>query len=641
MRRTLQRGIGAIACALSLFGIEAVAAAQSSARSVDVTPALALDRFYPAPPGDRLFGVESAAVGERSVPLFSVVADYAHDPLVLQTVRTSEDRGRVIGDQLFLHLQAGVGLQGRLFLSASFPVALLQDGGSPAVDGAVFTSPSGAAVGDLRLGLRLRLFGLDDDPFQMAVAGYLWVPTGSGATGTYVSDGNFRGLPRLVFGGRVGGRFVWGLNAGVDARSSRVFGGENGVSQGSMARFDGGLGFLFLESRALQLGLEGSAAFQLENKTNVPIEHATNLEVLFGGKYRVADFEVGAGAGPGLSSGIGTPDVRALATIAFAPSSKGVSGPMDLDKDGIADAVDACPGAAGAERADAKISGCPDSDGDGIVDAKDACPKQKGLGRQDPMKSGCPDTDTDEDGIPDLRDACPTVKGPERDDAAASGCPDTDGDGVLDQNDACPTLKGLATADERHNGCPDADGDDVPDTMDACPDKKGVESTDAAKNGCPADTDGDGILNDKDACPEEKGDADPDEKQNGCPKAVRVTGTEIVILQEVQFDSAQATIKMVSFPLLDEVASVLKQHPEIRELEVQGHTDNQGKADYNKRLSQSRADSVRAALIQRGIGQARLVANGYGQEKPIDDNKTLKGREKNRRVQFVILRKGQ
>ncbi|MFO0589686.1 MAG: OmpA family protein [Polyangiaceae bacterium] len=635
----MRSGIGAIACALSLFGIEATAGAQSASGNA-ATPALALDRFYPAPPGDRMFGVESAAVGERSVPLFSVVADYAHDPLVLQTVRTSEDRGRVIGDQLFLHLQAGVALQGRLYLSASFPVALLQDGASPTADGAVFTSPSGAAVGDLRLGLRLRIFGLEDDPFQVAIAGYLWVPTGGGAAGTYVSDGNFRGLPRLVLGGRVGGRFLWGLNGGIDVRSSRMFGGNNGVSQGSMARFDGGLGFLLLESRALQLGVEGSAAFLLENKTNVPIEHATNLEVLFGGKYRVSDFEIGAGAGPGLTSGIGTPDVRALATIAFAPVSKGAAGPLDLDKDGIADDKDACPGVAGALRADAKVSGCPDADADGIVDLVDACPRQKGLERQDPKKNGCPDMDTDEDGLPDLRDACPTVKGPERDDAAASGCPDTDGDGVLDQNDACPTLKGLATADERHNGCPDADGDGIPDNVDACPDKKGAESTDAAKNGCPADTDGDGILNDKDACPEEKGDADPDAKQNGCPKAVRVTGTEIVILQEVQFDSARSSIKMVSNPLLDEVASVLKQHPEIRQLEVQGHTDDQGKADYNKRLSQDRADSVRQALVQRGIAEVRLVANGYGQEKPIADNKTIPGREKNRRVQFVILRKG-
>jgi len=95
----------------------------------------------------------------------------------------------------------------------------------------------------------------------------------------------------------------------------------------------------------------------------------------------------------------------------------------------------------------------------------------------------------------------------------------------------------------------------------------------------------------------------------------------------------------VSDSLLDEVAGVLKDHPEITKLEVQGHTDNRGSASLNRKLSQQRADSVRAALVKRGIGEDRLVSKGYGPDAPIADNKTATGRQQNRRVQFVILEK--
>jgi outer membrane protein OmpA-like peptidoglycan-associated protein len=170
---------------------------------------------------------------------------------------------------------------------------------------------------------------------------------------------------------------------------------------------------------------------------------------------------------------------------------------------------------------------------------------------------------------------------------------------------------------------------------------KGVADQDPAKNGCPApvDTDGDGIFDPEDACPAEKGARDDDPAKNGCPKAVRVVENEIVILEQVQFDTAKATIKSASNPLLDEVAQVLMQHPEMTKIEVQGHTDNRGSAALNKKLSQARADSVRKALIQRGLAAERLVTKGYGPDKPIDENSTDQGRQKNRRVQFVILEK--
>ena len=219
------------------------------------------------------------------------------------------------------------------------------------------------------------------------------------------------------------------------------------------------------------------------------------------------------------------------------------------------------------------------------------------------------------------------------------GCPpDRDGDGIVDADDACPDTAGEANDDPKLNGCPpDRDGDGVLDAEDACPDTPGVKTTDPETNGCPPDTDGDGIRDDVDACPREKGQADPDPKQNGCPKMVRVTESEIVIMQQVQFKTASDEILPASDELLKEVAAVLLEHPEILKVEVQGHTDDRGSDAYNETLSQRRATSVVRWLTEHGVQASRLTAKGYGEAQPIADNETEEGRQQNRRVQFKIL----
>jgi outer membrane protein OmpA-like peptidoglycan-associated protein len=255
-----------------------------------------------------------------------------------------------------------------------------------------------------------------------------------------------------------------------------------------------------------------------------------------------------------------------------------------------------------------------------------------------------PPKDTDLDTIVDTEDACPDVAGLPNTDPTKNGCPppkDSDSDGIVDELDACKTEAGPPNTDPTKNGCPprDTDGDTVLDDVDACKDLPGVVTTEPTTNGCPGDTDGDGFRDDQDACPQEKGVDDPDPSKRGCPKLVRVTATEIIILEQVQFDTGKSTIKAVSDPLLDSVAQVLKEHPEILKIEVQGHTDNKGSKQLNKKLSGDRAASVLKALEKRGIESSRLAAQGYGQDKPIADNKDEEGRAKNRRVQFVVLEK--
>jgi outer membrane protein OmpA-like peptidoglycan-associated protein len=590
-----RRLLGATA-ALTLAASAGVASAQQTA--------IALDRFDPAPAGDRMFGVPSPYVAGHLTPHVMLLGDYAHNPLVLRWTGTGERVGTVVGNQLFLHLNGGLALWNRLYVGVDVPVAVFQDGGSPNVGGQMFTSPSKAQFGDLRIDLRVRLFGEYHDPFQIGVGGYVWVPTAPHGAGSFVGDGKVRGLPQLLVGGRVAERFIYSAALGPELRATESIGG---VNMGSMFKWGAGAGVLLLDNRHLQLNVEatGSVSFKDMQKRN------TNAELLAGIRYRVIDdLEIGAGAGPGLSSGIGTPDVRAVFMIAYTPEQK-----LDRDGDGILDAEDACPDVKGVRDPDPKKNGCPppsDRDGDGIVDEVDACPDVKGVADPDPKKNGCPPPS------------------------------DRDGDGIVDEVDACPDVKGVADPDPKKNGCPpDRDGDGIIDAEDACPDVKGVRDPDPKKNGCPppVDTDGDGIFDNEDACPNEKGVRDPDPTKNGCPKAVRVSETEIFILEQVQFDTAKSTIKKVSDPLLDEVAGVLKEHPEIARIEVQGHTDNRGVPAMNKTLSQARADAVMKALIKRGIDGKRLTAKGYGQDKPIATNDTDDGRQKNRRVQFTILEK--
>ncbi|HET9551695.1 MAG TPA: OmpA family protein [Anaeromyxobacteraceae bacterium] len=211
-------------------------------------------------------------------------------------------------------------------------------------------------------------------------------------------------------------------------------------------------------------------------------------------------------------------------------------------------------------------------------------------------------------------------------------CPDLDddGDGIKNKDDACPTVAGIPEL----KGCPDkdTDGDGVPDRLDKCPNEPGPKEN----GGCPdTDKDGDGIPDRLDKCPDVPGTAE----YNGCPppKArVNVETKKIDILEKVYFDVNKATIQERSYGLLDEVAKVLEEHKEITKVLVEGHTDNTGAADYNKYLSGERAKAVKAYLVKKGVDAGRLDSKGFGQEKPVADNKTKEGREQNRRVEFTI-----
>ncbi len=226
--------------------------------------------------------------------------------------------------------------------------------------------------------------------------------------------------------------------------------------------------------------------------------------------------------------------------------------------------------------------------------------------------------------------------------------PDADDDRVPDDSDMCPSLPGEASEDPMMHGCPpvpsDADGDGIPDTIDACPRTPGEPSLVKKRHGCPKpqDRDSDGIVDPDDACPEQPGVESRDPAQRGCPPPkpkVQLEQTQISISEQVQFETGTAVIHGDSSALLEQVAEVLRSHPEIQSCEVAGHTDNVGTPELNLQLSEARARAVMAWLVGHGIEATRLTARGYGETRPLADNESEQGRARNRRVEFLITRR--
>ncbi|MBK6523421.1 MAG: OmpA family protein [Sphingobacteriaceae bacterium] len=288
----------------------------------------------------------------------------------------------------------------------------------------------------------------------------------------------------------------------------------------------------------------------------------------------------------------------------------------DKDGDHIQDKDDKCPDIPGIK----ELQGCPDKDGDGITDAEDACPDDKG-----PVEfKGCPDKDGDK--IIDKEDECPDEAGIKE----FMGCPDRDGDGTPDKYDNCIDVFGP----KEYKGCPDRDGDSILDKEDSCPDVFGPRGN----KGCPwPDTDGDGVYDKDDACPTTPGL----KELKGCPPPPPMKEREKKILEKafssLEFASAKDIIKPISFPSLNDLAKLCKEHKADWKLTLSGHTDNQGDADKNMTLSEKRSKAVKAYLVKKGVPAENVNVEWFGQTVPIGDNATPEGRQKNRRVEMKVI----
>ncbi len=533
----------------------------------------------------------SLAVSRRGLA-FSSDADGSHRVQVLH------------GDLATMDL--GLGANWRAFgFEAVLPVALVVRGGGPDLLG--IDPPVGPTFGDLRLGARWR--ALD---------------------GLLVAAGRLDAGARLLWSAPTAGRASWLGGAGAQVDLSGLAGWSDGawsadLELGLRLRPLAALDIIERDPTTGQPRLDAAGAPQplrvlasgnrifarlraaralpwrgvtvaLEGQGFWDVAREATSGQWLGDGLVVADLPLQRGAwrlftamGGAATSSWGSASFRALVGLRVRPDRL----PADSDGDGRDDRDDRCPQAAedfdGFEDSD----GCPDldDDGDGIPDTADRCrlePEDKD-GWQD--EDGCPEPDDDGDGIPDAQDRCPR---PAAGAPAGSSAEDVDG---FEDSDGCPE--------------PDNDGDGIPDADDLCPDAAETVNGYADVDGCP--------------------DVPPP------PLAALVEG-RIVLRQALRFLPGGAQLDPSSRPILAAVAALLREHPEVKAIEVAAYTDDSGTPEQRLAETQARADAVKAALVgSSGLADHQILAKGYGDAQPLASNADAWGRTRNRRVELRVL----
>ncbi len=579
-----------LALALASLCVAAPAAAQ------DATTSLQLEHFEPLPSqGTNILNTAKSDILGHLTPSAGLFLHYANDPL--QLVDRDDPtiiRDRIIANSLKAELWGSIGLFDIGELGFVLPIIAFQNGGDLGLFGSAGSSISTFAVQDLRIVPKVQVLNPDKFAgFGVALLAPIYVPIGD--TSSFASDGEVRVEPRLAVDWRHSVGLAIAANVAYQFRPEQT--SQNIVSDDVLR---------------LSLGFEaptGLQGFQIigsifntiqttGDRSNTAAQaFGENLsspaELLAGLQFSELPYNLIAnvGAGAGITRGIGAPDFRVFGSIGYTPRVK------DTDGDGIPDDTDACYEEPEDIDGFEDSNGCPDfdNDGDDILDAADGCPDEK----EDV------DTYNDEDGCPD---------------------PDNDQDKILDTDDKCPLEKEDEDGFEDEDGCPELDNDK------------------------------DGIPDDKDKCPLKAETYNGNKDEDGCPdgkQTVVITETEIRINEKVYFASGKDAIQKRSFRLLNTVAVVLKQNPQVTKLRIEGHTDDVGKEESNLSLSKGRAAAVRDYLIKEGVGSARLESEGYGETKPVCEDipeltktkrDTRKNRKKikacratNRRVGFFIL----
>jgi outer membrane protein OmpA-like peptidoglycan-associated protein len=559
---------------------------------------------------------------------------YAHRPLRVLNLDTNESID-VISAQHKIEPWVGFGFFNVFDIGVVVPLVLANPGEAP---NGLSDNIRSFSIGDVRVVPKIRILDREKfGGFGLAVAAPLYMPTGD--KGSYTSQGVFRAEPRLILDYTFPFGLSFAANIAYQFRDEQVV--SNYVTDNILRWSFAALVPLGSEDLSLVASVFGDAKFkdnvnprtgEADTKSNFPIEAVGAL------RYNpIWGLQTQVGGGAAVTSGVGAPEFRVLASVGY----QHLDG--DEDGDGILDSVDQCPTTPGLP----EFNGCPnpDTDGDGILDVDDKCVNEPGI----PELQGCPPEDSDKDGIYNHLDKCPNLPGL----AEFDGCPnpDSDGDGVCD-----PWVAKNGFSDAFASVCKGSD---------LCPDdpedKDGFEDDD----GCPdPDNDNDGICDPwvfqqgklamyakvcrgTDKCPDQPEVINGFEDDDGCPDegkpAIVMTDDKIELEEQIFFDTGKATIKPISFPVLDQVASVMQNTPRIIRIRVEGHTDDVGKPDKNLQLSKDRAASVMAYLVRKGIDPARLSSEGFGQNDPLVPTKGLKGKDlndaraKNRRVEIKIL----
>jgi uncharacterized protein (TIGR03382 family) len=568
---------------LAVLAVLTAAPARAQVTNSPVSEKIDVQQYKPGPGSQDLLGLHSAKVGKHFQWSLGASVNYAKDPLTFSNPRTEEIVYRLVESQLTVDLMGSIALFDRFEVGLALPITSQSSQEAPQVAPLFEEGVSATGLGNLRVVPKLNL--VSSGGLYLGAALPIHIPTG----GAQFRGGAFTVQPRLLGEWNSGGGVRLLANVGLNLRPEEqvrnlVVGNELAYGVGAEVPFGKlSAGGTFMGAMGLGQGAEERP-----------------MELLATVKYRLSDaIAAHLGGGPGLSKGYGTPNFRVFAGLAWvAPEGKSEPRPEPQP---------APPPAPAPPK---------DTDGDGLTDDKDACANEAEDKDNFEDADGCPDLDNDKDGVSDTGDACvsepETANGYKDEDGCPDQVPDTDGDGLTDDKDRCAKEPEDKDSFEDEDGCPDPDND-----------RDGV--ADAADK-CPAEPETINGVKDEDGCPD-KGKV-----------KVLVEGEKIVILEKVFFANNKATILPKSFPLMKQVAQVLRANPQIELVRVEGHTDDKGDDGANLTLSKSRAEAVRERLIVEGIAAERLEAVGYGEARPIAPNKTAKGREANRRVEFIVTK---
>ncbi len=624
----------------------------SFAWAQEVDYSVDIERFRPSTDPYGYVVTESAAIPKHLQWTVGLWGSYEDDPVILYVDGerfggTVENGDGVVDNRSMVDLQTGFGVGKHFALGVDVPVLVWQEGFEPGA----FDDPSipedliAAGVGDIRVVPKVMALDLDKFPVGLAVIGEITVPLG--ATRSLIGEGGVSGMPMLALefaDGSVHRReyhIRFSMNAGYRFRRAATF---RDVTLNDEFVYRAGLGLHF--ATAVEFGGELVGDFAANSQAG------RNMEVLPWLKFLPHEMvTLTLGAGIGLLPGVGTPDYRLFLGATLGPSFNPAD--RDADRDGINNKVDLCKFEPEDMDGFQDADGCPDPDNDkdGILDPTDKCPLEtEDLdGFQD--EDGCPDNDNDKDGLADSVDRCPNEAENENGYQDDDGCPDekpasdTDGDGYLDDADRCAFDPEDFDGWLDEDGCPDLDndGDGIVDSRDRCPQDKETVNGFQDDDGCPdADTDGDGIGDLDDRCPEAKEIVNGVDDLDGCPdeapvQRVVVEKERIRINDTILFELGKARIQPGSFELMDQIAQVIRDNPQIKRLRVEGHTDDVGNDVSNLRLSQARAESVVEYLVKAGVERERLDPVGFGEVRPLVPNTTTENRAANRRVEFLIV----
>lgn len=572
---------------------------------------------------------------------------YLREPLVF--VVDDGTKLGVVNDALQLNL-LGSYRYDRFRLGVDLPVYLVTTSD---------LSSGGAGTGDLTVDARVAILDPGSAPIGLSVAARVLAPTasvdtalGASGVGGEVAAILTKDLDALQLNLNLGQRFLPNTaveGATLDDELFVLLGGGYAVTDA--AGISGDLG-----STVNYRGLQTKAS-------------ALPIEVVVGGWGRVSDeFVIRGGLGRGLTPGIGSPAARVLVGLSYEPGQA-----RDSDGDGLVDKEDGCPQDAEDMDQFEDENGCPDldNDQDGIVDASDGCPLEPEDEDAYDDEDGCPDFSSqvmvsvvDETGAP-LTTAEVKVEGRSTEIQGMAGMLASLHDGVYTITATAPDYIG----GEARIEVPTPDGGDVVLTLLPAArigtlevevfDPDGQVVRDATwvidDRAGPAPVDGIATLQTVEGehlvvvrAPGFGPARVPvtvtkDDRVRAVivlqPSKVKVTREQINIDETVYFESGKAVIKPESYPLLNEVAQILLDNPDILLVRIEGHTDSRGAATSNQTLSETRAASVLRFLVEQGVAEERLTSVGFGESKPIDPREVAEAWAKNRRVDFFIVRR--